>query len=97
MNVGDVGSTGGDLSTTPQRKPENPARVADAAKQFEALLITQLLKSSRSGDGGWLGAGADQSASTALDMAEEHFAQALSASGGLGLAAMVTKGLEQGN
>lgn len=96
MNVGDVSSAGGAV-TTPQRKADSPARVQDAAKQFEALLITQLLKSSRSGDGGWLGADAGQASSTALDMAEEHFAQALSASGGLGLAAMVTKGLEQGN
>jgi Rod binding domain-containing protein len=96
MNVGKIGSNQAELGSA-QRKPDDPARIQDAAKQFESLLIAQLLKGARSADGGWMGTGSDQSTSTALDVAEEHFAQALSASGGLGLAAMVTKGLEQGN
>lgn len=66
-----------------------------AARQFEALLITQMLRSAREsgGDAGWLGTGEDTSAAAAIEMAEEHFAAALAAQGGLGLARMISEGL----
>ncbi len=69
-------------------------KTVDAAKQFEALLIGQMLKSMRESGSGWLGSGEDQAAESAMGMAEEHFAQALSSSGGFGLASTIQHGLE---
>ena len=69
------------------------SKPAGAARQFEALLIAQMLKSARETSSGWLGTGEDQAAEPAMALAEEHFAQALSASGGLGLARLIEKNL----
>jgi Rod binding domain-containing protein len=64
---------------------------ADAAKQFEGLIIGQVLKAAReASSGGWLGSSDDQTGELALEMAEQGFAQALAARGGLGIAKMVT-------
>jgi len=64
--------------------------------QFEALLMGQILKSAHEEEGGWLGAGEeDQSAGAAMQMGDEYFARALSAHGGLGLAKMISKSLDQ--
>jgi peptidoglycan hydrolase FlgJ len=73
---------------------EDPAKVKDAARQFEALLIGQMMKSMRDSEGGWLGTGDDQAGSSAMEYAQEMFAQSLSANGGLGLANLVVKGLD---
>lgn len=70
------------------------AKPADAAKQFEALLIAQMLKSARDDGSGWLGSGEDESSEPAMALAEEHFAQALSAAGGLGIARVIEKSLQ---
>src|SRR5690348_5533221 len=72
----------------------DPARVRDAACQFESLFIGQMLKSVRESSTGWLSDGDDQAGATATDMAEEQFAQALARQGGLGLARMVVSGIE---
>lgn len=91
MNI-DAISAGLDLNVQPST---NPSKIADAARQFEALMLGQILKAAReSSDGGWLGTGEDHSGALALDMAEQQFAQAMSSRGGLGLARMVTKGLQ---
>jgi Rod binding domain-containing protein len=51
-----------------------------------------MLKSAReAGDGSW--AGGDDENSTLIDLAEQQFAGALAAGGGLGIAKMVTAGL----
>jgi len=78
-------------------KPQDdPKRVADAAQQFESLLIGQLLKSvHESGAGGWLGTGDDEAGSQAMELAEEQMAQALAQRGGLGLARLVVAGLQK--
>jgi flagellar protein FlgJ len=73
---------------------DDPAKVKESAKQFEALLIGQMLKSMRDSEGGWLGTGSDDSASSAMEYAQETFAQSLAASGGLGLASLIVKGLQ---
>ena len=44
--------------------PRPPENVAAAAKQFEALMIAQLLKEARGGEGGWLGSGEDTGSAT---------------------------------
>ncbi len=77
------------------RAGEDPARVRDADSQFEALLLGQLLKSMRDSSGGWLGTGDDEAGASMLEIAQEHLARVLAAQGGLGLAGMVVKGLEQ--
>ena len=38
---------------------DDPAKVKESARQFEALLIGQMLKSMRDSEGGWLGTGSD--------------------------------------
>jgi Rod binding domain-containing protein len=66
-------------------------KVEGAAKQFEALMIAQMLRTAReeTEDG-------DSSSSTMLDMADQQFSQVLANNGGLGLAQLVVKGLNQG-
>jgi flagellar protein FlgJ len=83
------------LASTPAVPKDDPAKVKESAKQFEALLIGQMLKSMRDSEGGWLGTGEDQSSSSAMEYAQESFAQALASRGGLGLAAIVAKGFEK--
>jgi flagellar protein FlgJ len=71
----------------------NTAKLKDSARQFEALMIGQMLKSARESGGSWFGGGEDEASSTATGMAEEQLANTLAASGGLGLTSMVLKGL----
>lgn len=72
---------------------DTPAKVHDAAQQFEALLLGEMLKTVRQGSSSFLGAGEDQAGSMAMDVAMEQFAGALAAQGGLGLSGLVAKGL----
>ena len=72
----------------------DPAKVRDAAQQFEALLLAQVLKSAH-GEGGWLGTGDDASGGCASDFAEEQLALAMARSGGFGLADLISKGLQK--
>jgi Rod binding domain-containing protein len=78
------------------QKTDSPEKIKDAAMQFEALLVGQILKSAHSEDeGGWLGTGEDQTASSAMQMGDEYFARALTAHGGLGLARMISISLQK--
>lgn len=70
-------------------------RSATAAKDFEALLVGQMLKSVREEGSGWLGTGDDQSSAAAFGLAEEHLAQALSARGGFGLSKVIEPALNK--
>jgi Rod binding domain-containing protein len=86
------------ISTLPAAASEharaNPLKVEEAARQFESLLIGQILKGMHeAGSAGWLGSGDDPSGESAMELAEEQFAQALAARGGMGLAGLITKGL----
>jgi peptidoglycan hydrolase FlgJ len=83
------------LSSANAAPKDDPAKIKESAKQFEALMIGQMLKSMRDSEGGWLGTGEDESSSSAMEYATESFAQALASRGGLGLADMVAKGLEK--
>jgi Rod binding domain-containing protein len=85
------------VQTAGIKKSDDPAKVRDAAQQFEALLISQLLKISREADssGGWMGTGDDQAGSIGLEVAEQQLAQTLAAHGGFGLAKMIGDGLER--
>jgi Rod binding domain-containing protein len=79
---------------------KQPDKLAEVSKQFEALMIGQMLKSAReSSGGGWLGNEDDQddqTGSLVMEMAEQGFSQAMAARGGLGIAKMVTANLEHG-
>jgi Rod binding domain-containing protein len=71
-----------------------PDPIKQAATQFEALIIGQVLKAAReSSDKGWLGTGDDKTSDMAMEMAEQGLAQGLAAQGGLGIAKMVTSHL----
>ena len=72
---------------------DDPERIHHAASQFESLLISQILKTGHDDSEGWLGTGDDEAASSAMSIAEEQFAQAISARGGLGLARLIERGL----
>jgi Rod binding domain-containing protein len=81
-------------SAVPSAK-DDPAKVLKAAKEFEALLIGQMMKSMHDSDGGWLGTGDDESSSSAMEYGQEVFAQSMAQNGGLGLANVVAKGLQK--
>ncbi len=74
------------LDTLPQAKPK---RVEDAARQFEALLIAQMLRFAREAASDDV----DTTSSTMIDVGEQQFSQLLANNGGLGLAKLIVKGL----
>ncbi|MCX6626817.1 MAG: hypothetical protein NTW28_04200 [Candidatus Solibacter sp.] len=76
-------------------KSQTPEKVREAAQQFEALLMGQILRTERQSGSGWLGSGEDSSAECATDYAEQQFAAVLAQQGGLGLADLISTGLER--
>ncbi len=69
-------------------------RLHTAAQQFEALLVGEMLRSAREADSdGWLGSGGGTGDDSAMDMAESQLANALSSSGGLGLAKVIERSM----
>jgi Rod binding domain-containing protein len=74
---------------------DTPEKIRKAATDFEALLIAQMLKLAREAGGGITGDAdeQDETNATMLELGEQQLAQALSSSGGLGLAKMVIAGL----
>jgi flagellar protein FlgJ len=77
------------LDTATAIKPSN---IQDAAKQFEALMIGQMLRSVREAV---QDEGSDSSGATMMDLADQHFSQLLANHGGLGLAQMIVKDLSK--
>ncbi len=80
---------------TPSSKPDAPSDTAAAARDFEAMLIGELLKSAYSTEQTGLGGGSDSGGQTMLDFGREHLAKVISAGGGLGLAKVVENGLKR--
>lgn len=75
--------------------PADP-KIASTARQFEALLIGQMLKSAReSGSGGWLGSDENSAGVSPVELGEEQLAQSVAAQGGLGLAKLLLDGLNR--
>ena len=64
-----------------------------AARDFEALLIGQMLRSMREAGSGWLGTGDDEAGATAMAFGEDQLAKAVSQGGGLGLSKIIAAGL----
>ena len=77
-------------------KDGDPAKIQDAAQQFEALLLGQILETV-SKDGGWLGSGEDSASSCANGFAQEQLAALMAKQGGFGLSRLIAEGLDQKN
>lgn len=67
------------------------ARARDAAQQFEALLLAQMLRMARESRGSGQG---DSAAQGTTDFAEQQFALVLARQGGIGIAARIATALE---
>jgi Rod binding domain-containing protein len=83
------------ISSLDQRQQGSGDKTAGAAKDFEALLLGQMLKSAR-GDGGWLGTDDDDAGEAAVGLGEEQLARVMAQSGGLGLSRMIESGIRSG-
>jgi Rod binding domain-containing protein len=70
---------------------KKPTKPAEAAEQFEALMIGELLKSAEGDRDTWLGDDADDASETAMGMAETQLAQAMASHGGFGMAHMIER------
>ena len=57
-------------------KADTPEKVRDAAQQFEALLIGQILRSARQSGSAWFSDGEDPSGEVATDYAERDIGRA---------------------
>jgi Rod binding domain-containing protein len=72
-------------------------KLEQAAQEFEALLLAQVLKAARQpGEGGWLTSGSDQASNTALELAESQLARVLASRGILGIDKLMAGNLERG-
>jgi len=78
------------LPAAEPRRQDSPARVLDAAQQFEALLLHQILRAARESAGS-----SDSSSDCAMDYAEQQFADVMARNGGFGLASLIAKGLQR--
>lgn len=68
-------------------------KIRDAAQQFEALLLGQILHSAHDSQAGWLGSGGDSSGDCASDYAEQQLATTIAQQGGLGLSKLIAAGM----
>jgi Rod binding domain-containing protein len=74
---------------------DSPEKIKDAASQFEALLIGQILKAAHEESGEGWGGETDPASASAMDFANDYFARAMAAKGGLGLTNMIASGLQR--
>ena len=81
-------------STLDAAKTDTPAKIRDAAQQFESLLLGEILRTVRQSGGGWLGGGDSSSSDVATEYAEQQFAVTMAKQGGLGLSALIAAGLK---
>ena len=96
LGIGGIGQIASLAPSAPENtKSDDPAKVRDAAQQFEALLLGQILRSEREANQGWLGSGGlTGDGDCATDFAEQQVALALARNGGLGLADLIAAGLK---
>lgn len=71
-----------------------PKDAAEAARQFEALIIGQMLRSARESSNEDGDEGDDTAKSIMLDLADQQFAKMLADHGGLGLGTMIAGSLD---
>jgi Rod binding domain-containing protein len=91
--MSDVGSLLGLGGVLAPHESAGPRRTKHVAREFESLLIAQLMRSMRGGEQSWLGGGDSQSGAAIAEFAEQAVARALASGGGLGLASLVEQGL----
>ncbi len=95
-----INSISGSLAALPTggaipSKTDTPAKIHEAAQQFESLLIGELLKTAHeAGGSGWLGTDDDDAGQTGVGFGEEQFSRMLASAGGLGLTPMIESGLK---
>jgi Rod binding domain-containing protein len=78
---------------TPDPADKEAKKQLGAARDFEAILIGQMLHSIREEGSGWLGTGDDDASATAFGFGEDQLAKALTKGGGLGLSKVIAAGL----
>lgn len=72
--------------------PPQPKDAPEAAAQFEALLLAQMLRTAHASE---QDDQQDQTGDAMWDVAAQQFAQVMAENGGLGLAKLITQGLEK--
>lgn len=90
-----VGPLDWNSSATPDARGDSPGKIRESARQFEALMIGQIMRMVHESSGGWLGTGEDQAGASMAEFAEQQMAQVLSANGGFGLASLIEQGLSR--
>jgi Rod binding domain-containing protein len=94
MTIPSLPSAG--LGITAPSTVDSREKIKDAASQFEALMIGQILKAAHGdSDEGSFGGDSDPASASAMDFANDYFARAMAAKGGLGLTNMIVAGLEK--
>jgi len=78
----------------PTMTAAKPAKIEGAAKQFEALMIGEMLRSARESSADDNDEN-DSTKQTMLDVADQQFAKVLADNGGLGMAKMIVAGLNK--
>jgi peptidoglycan hydrolase FlgJ len=94
-----IGSVSGmlapDIEQLRQGGAESPEDLKQVAEEFEALLVSQMLKSVReSSSGGWIG-GEGETGTLMVEVAEQQLARVIASQGGMGLADLIVEGLSK--
>jgi|YelNatPaOPRAMG01_1025707.scaffolds.fasta_scaffold03371_16 Rod binding domain-containing protein len=92
MDLAAIAATRNAISEAPAPK-RAPDPMEDAARQFEALLVAQILKSAIPSDSSFLGEQDDQAGDHAIQFAMEELGRAIALGGGLGLTQLILQGL----
>ncbi len=71
------------------------AKLTDAAQQFEAMMLQQMLKPMKEGEDSWGGEESDSGSDTLSSFGTEAFAKAISERGGFGIAKQVISQVER--
>lgn len=87
-------STGGSPLVIAAPGEAKPKDATQAAKQFEALMIGQMLRTAHESSSGSLDDDSSSSGDTMFDVAGQQFAQILANNGGFGLAKTILRGLQ---
>jgi Rod binding domain-containing protein len=97
MSISSISGVPLDFTAIPSsHKADTPDRIKDAASQFEGLMIGEILKAAHGdSDEGAFGGESDPASASAMDFANEYFARAMAAQGGLGLSKMIVAGLQK--
>lgn len=94
LTMGGAASTVAPTARQASSQPkDSPEKILDAARQFEALLMGQLLQGMNDGEGDGWGGEDDAEDSMIGGIGQQQFALALSQHGGLGLAQSIADGL----